>query len=139
MRWKTILILALAAVLLLFVSYRVGDRLLEKHRPPPFATLDSFLRQSAATGDWRLDRHSTEAYRSLKPGWWSRFGLLRYASYDYDKYLFRNTLTTETVLVSVFRENGKVVKFHFAGSSPPAQTLKDAIIRKFPPLGRFKP
>lgn len=136
MRWKTLLILALAAVLLLFGSYRVGDRLLEKHRPPPFATLDTFLRTSAATGDWKFDTHTYKSYRGVMPGWWSRLGIRRYASYDRDDYLYLNTLTTEIVLISVWRENGKVVNFHFSGSSVPAETLKEAIFRKFPPLDR---
>lgn len=141
MRWKTFLILALAAVLLLFLSYKVGDRLLEKHRPPSFATLDSFLRTSAASGDWKFDSHNTKGYGANKPGLWNRIGIRFHAHYDQDNYLFQNTLTTEIVLISVWRENGKVVNYHFSGSSVPAQALKDAILRKFPPLDhpRYKP
>jgi len=136
MRWKNLLILALSAVLFLFLSYKVGDRLMEQHRPPPFATLDSYLRTAAAAGDWKFDSHTYRSYRGAMPGWWSRFGIRRYANYDQDNYLFQNTLTTEIVLISVWRENGKVVNYHFSGSSVPAETLKDAIVRKFPPLGR---
>jgi len=136
MRWKTLLILALSAVLLGFLSYRVGDHLLRKGGPPDFAPLDSFLRHSAASGDWKFESHTHKSYRSIRPGLWSSFGIRRHANYDQDNYLFLNTLTTEIVVVSVWRENGKLVNYHFSGSSLPAETLRDTIVRKFPRLGR---
>jgi len=144
MRWKTILILALSAVLFLFLSYRVGDRLLEKHRPPPFTVLDSLLRHSTASGDWRFDAHTRPpAYRSRKTGWWTRFGIRRHSHFQQDHYRFikSSILTSEYVVVTVWREDGKVVKLHFTGSSLPAEDFKKVIFRKFPPLGhpRFKP
>ena len=116
--------------------YRHLDQLM-----PEFSEVDTFLRTSAATGDWQLDAHLTKNYGGLKPGWWRHLGIRRHANYERDDYRFLNTLTTETVVITVWRENGKFVRIHFNGSALDADAFKDVTLRKFPLLNdpRYKP
>lgn len=132
-------ILLVSLLLLLSIGGAVFHHHLRKLEPA-FSEVDSFLRTSAATGDWEYDTRSAKHY-TVKSRWWGRLGIPYYTNYEQLDYLFLNTLTTEVVLVSVWLENGKLVKYHYSGSSVPAQTLKDAILRRFPPLRhpRYQP
>ena len=134
----------LLCFLLVFLSIggAVTYHQLRKDPRPTFAEIDSFLRHSAASGEWEFSgKEPSRSHSSAGPAWWNKLGLPK-STYLLDVYHFHNRLTAEHVVVSLWLENGEVRNIHFNGEALNSAMFKEITFRKFPGIinpPRIKP
>ena len=101
-----------AILLFLLIFLSLGGAILFHHLRkdprPPFAEVDAFLKNEAATGDLLVSHFPQTSFQRPRSGWWDHLGIHLLNTIEEDEYVFLHANGTIVANAVVGREHGIV-------------------------------